>query len=44
MMRDVGGVQMPDYFGKVVGEDEKKPEAATPSAEKPGEPQEPKPK
>jgi flotillin len=26
MMRDIGGVQMPDYFGKVVGADEKKPE------------------
>ena len=23
MMRDIGGVQMPEYFGKVVGEDGK---------------------
>jgi flotillin len=39
VMRDVGGVQMPDYFGKLVGDDAAKPSAsATATTASPKEP------
>jgi len=40
MMRDVGGVQMPEYFGKIVGDDKKGGDAPPP----PAPPDAPRPK
>ena len=36
MMRDIGGVQMPEYFGKLVGEEAKAPEAKAPEGKADG--------